>query len=198
MRSRSRLRPSQHRVGVAKTDSYPEPVMDLALSFLAIVGLRLVDVSLGTLRIMLLMKGSRWRSGLIGFFESLTWVTAASIVLRDLDDPVRMVAFAFGFAAGTVLGVSIERLLAIGTTVVHAVSAGRTASPAEALRSAGYRVTVLGGEGRDGEVQMAFTVVPRRRSGAVLDIVHRADPAAFVTIEDVRAAPLRAATAVRK
>lgn len=172
--------------------------MDTVLSALAIVGLRLVDVSLGTLRIMLLTRGSRWRSGIIGFFESLTWVTAASIVLRDLDDPVRMVAFAFGFAAGTVLGVSLERWLAIGTSVVHAVSPAETATAADALRAAGYRVTVLGGEGRDGEVRMAFTVVPRRRSRQVLDIVHRADPSAFVTIEDVRATPLRGATAVRK
>jgi uncharacterized protein YebE (UPF0316 family) len=172
--------------------------MDTVLGFLAIVGLRLIDVSLGTLRIMLLTRGSRWRSGLIGFFESLTWVTAASIVLRDLDDPVRMVAFAFGFAAGTVLGASIERILAIGTAVVHAVSPGDTAAGAEALRAAGYRVTVLGGEGRDGAVRMAFTVVPRRRSRDVLDIVSRADPTAFVTVEDVRAAPLRTATAVRK
>ena len=151
--------------------------MDAVLSFLAIVGLRLVDVSLGTLRIMLLTRGSRWRSGLIGFFESLTWVTAASIVLRELDDPVRMVAFAFGFAAGTVLGASLERLLAIGTTVVHAVSSG-DGGTADALRAAGYRVTVLGGEGRDGEVRMAFTVVPRRRSRDVLSIVRRADPTA--------------------
>ncbi len=172
--------------------------MDVVLSFMAIVGLRLVDVSLGTLRIMLLTRGSRWRSGLIGFFESLTWVTAASIVLRDLDDPVRMVAFATGFAAGTVLGASLERLLAIGTTIVHAVSPGNDAATADALRAAGYRVTVLGGEGRDGEVRMAFTVVPRRRSREVLSIVHRVDPSAFVTIEDVRATPLRAASAVRK
>jgi uncharacterized protein YebE (UPF0316 family) len=172
--------------------------METVIGFLAIVGLRLIDVSLGTLRIMLLTRGSRWRSGLIGFFESLTWVTAASIVLRDLNDPVRMVAFAVGFAAGTVLGASLERLLAIGTTVVHAVSPGTTAAAADALRDAGYRVTVLGGEGRDGEIRMAFTVVPRRQARQVLSIVHRSDPAAFVTVEDVRSAPLRAATAVRK
>ena len=172
--------------------------METLLGFFAIVGLRLVDVSLGTLRIILLTRGSRWRSGAIGFFESLTWVTAASIVLRDLDDPLRMIAFAFGFAAGTVLGASLERVLAIGTAVVHAVSPGTGASTAEALRAAGFRVTVLDGEGRDGEVRMAFTVVPRRRSREVLDIVRRADPGAFVTVEDVRAATRRAAIAVRK
>jgi uncharacterized protein YebE (UPF0316 family) len=172
--------------------------MDALLGFFAIVGLRLVDVSLGTLRIMLLTRGSRWRSGAIGFFESLTWVTAASIVLRDLDDPLRMIAFALGFAAGTVLGVSLERLLAVGTAVVHAVSPGASTATAEALRAAGFRVTVMEGEGRDGQVRLAFTVVPRRRSREVLDIVHRADPGAFVTVEDVRTATLRAATAVRK
>jgi uncharacterized protein YebE (UPF0316 family) len=174
--------------------------MTIVLDILLIIGLRLIDVSLGTLRIMLLTRGSRWRSSLIGFFESLTWVTAATIVLRDLDDPVRMVAFAFGFAAGTFLGASVERAIAVGSAVVHIVGPVGSPSTAFDLRAAGFGATVLNGEGMDGDVRMTFTVVPRRRVREVMDIVRRVNPAAFISVQDVRTtdtAP-RAATAVRK
>jgi len=174
--------------------------MTIVLDVLLIVGLRLIDVSLGTLRIMLLTRGSRWRAGFIGFFESLTWVMAAGLVLSELDDPVRMVAFAFGFGAGTFLGASLERLLAVGNAVVHIVAPVDSPPTAFELREAGFGATVLNGEGMDGDVRMTFTVVPRRRVKEVLAVARRANPQAFVTVEDVRAAETapRAATAVRK
>jgi uncharacterized protein YebE (UPF0316 family) len=174
--------------------------MTIVLDVLLIVGLRLIDVSLGTLRIMLLTRGSRWRAGAIGFFESLTWVMAAGLVLSELDDPVRMVAFAFGFGAGTFLGASLERLLAVGNAVVHIVAPVDSPPAAFELRRSGFGATVLNGEGMDGEVRMTFTVVPRRRVKEVLAAVRRANPQAFVTVEDVRTAETapRTATAVRK
>jgi uncharacterized protein YebE (UPF0316 family) len=174
--------------------------MDLFLSALLIFGLRLVDVSLGTLRIVLLTRGHAWKAGGIGVLESLTWVFAVSQVLRNLDDPVRMVAFAAGFGAGTMLGVMVERWLAMGTSIVRIVAPIETPQATDALREAGYRVTVLNGEGLYGDVRLALTVVPRRRMREVLAIVYGINPAAFVTFEQVRTPPggYREATSVRK
>lgn len=176
------------------------PAMDLFLSALMIFSLRLVDVSLGTIRIVLLTRGEAWKAGLIGFVESMTWVFAASQVLRNLDDPVRMVGFAAGFGAGTFLGVLIERWLAMGSRIVRVIAPIGSPQAADALRAAGYAVTVLNGEGLHGDVRLAFTVVPRRRLKEVLAIVEEINPEAFVTFEQVRLAPTgyRAATSVRK
>jgi uncharacterized protein YebE (UPF0316 family) len=174
--------------------------MDLFLAALLIFSLRLVDVSLGTIRIVLLTRGEAWKAGAVGFFESMTWVFAVSQVLRDLDDPVRMVGFAAGFAAGTFLGVLIERWLAMGNRIVRVIAPVDTPQAADALRAAGYAVTVLNGEGLSGDVRLAFTVVPRRRLKEVLRIIETVNPKAFVTFEQIRLAPgaYRAATSVRK
>lgn len=174
--------------------------MDLFLSALLIFGLRLVDVSLGTFRIVLLTRGEGWKAGLIGFVESLTWVFAVSQVLRDLDDPVRMLGFAAGFGAGTLLGVAMERWLAMGTRIVRVIAPVDTPQAADALRAAGYAVTVLNGEGLQGDVRLAFSVVPRRKLKEVLAIVEEINPQAFVTFEQVRLAPggYRSSTSVRK
>ena len=174
--------------------------MDLFLSALLIFGLRLVDVSLGTLRIVLLTRGHGLKAGAIGFAESLTWVFAVSQVLRNLDDPVRMVAFAAGFGAGTLLGVVVEGWLAMGTSIVRVVAPVETPQAAAELREAGFGVTVLNGEGGYGDVRLSLTVVPRRRLREVLGIVYGVNPGAFVTFEQVRTPPVayRKATAVRK
>ncbi len=174
--------------------------MDIFLSALLIFGLRLVDVSLGTMRIVLLTRGEGWKAGLVGFLECLTWVVAASQVLRNLDDPVRMIAFAAGFGAGTLLGVTIERWLAMGTSIVRIVAPVESPQSAVPLREAGFGVTVLNGEGLQGDVRLALTVVPRKRLREALRIVYRANPAAFVTIQQVKVARTgyRSATAVRK
>lgn len=172
--------------------------MSVFLNVLFIISLRLVDVPLGTLRIMLLTRGSRWRSGLVGFFESLTWVTAASIVLRELDDPVRMVAFAAGFGLGTILGVSLERWLAPGTAVVQVMAPIASPEVATAMRAEGFAVTTLNGEGRDGDVRLSLSVVPRRQLRRVLGIVRSINREAFTTIEDVYMPRWPRASAVRK
>jgi uncharacterized protein YebE (UPF0316 family) len=175
--------------------------MELALSALGIFLLRIGDVSIASVRIVTLMRGRIGLAALLGFFESLLWVSAAAIVFSNLDNPIRIVAFAAGFAAGTLLGGHIERWLALGTAFIRIVAPVETPSVANALRSNGFPVTVVNAEGRDGEVRVTFLVLPRRRIKTALGIVHDTNPAAFVTVEDIRIAEVarrQGANAVRK
>lgn len=159
--------------------------MQLLLSALLIFFLRLLDVSLGAIRIVNLVRGRRGLAGLLGFFESLVWVLAASQVFANLDDPARLVAFAAGFGAGTVLGGTIERWMALGKSVLRVITPVDGPPVAPSLRAAGFGVTVVNAEGRDGPVRLAFTVIPRRRHAEALDIVRAVNGEAFVTLEDV-------------
>lgn len=157
--------------------------MSLVLSALLIFGLRIVDVSLGTLRIGFLVRGERRLAGLFGFFESLIWLIAAAQVLSNLDSPLKFVAYAAGYAAGTMLGVSIERWLAIGETIMRVVAPVDSPAVEENLRNAGFYVTVLNARGRDGDVSVSFSVLPRKRIQEALKIVGAANSQAFVTFE---------------
>lgn len=157
--------------------------MDLVLSALLIFSMRVVDVSFGTLRIVTLVQGRRLAAGGLGFVESLMWVLAASQVIGNLDDPIRIVGYAGGFAAGTVLGSSIERWIGMGTTLVRVVADVDAPPVADRLRNLGFGCTVLNAEGIDGPVRLTFTVVPRRRVKEVLGQVRATNPDAFVTIE---------------
>jgi uncharacterized protein YebE (UPF0316 family) len=168
--------------------------MDFALPLLAIFLLRIVDVSIASVRIVTLMRGRIGMAAILGFFESAVWVSAAAIVFTNLDHPVRIVAFAGGFAAGTLLGGNIERWLAMGTSLVRVVTTAEPDYPprvAAALREAGFPVTVLNAEGRDGEVRVTFMVLPRRKVKQALAIVASVNPQAFTTVEDIHVAEMQ-------
>jgi uncharacterized protein YebE (UPF0316 family) len=159
--------------------------VNLAWSLPLIIALRLVDVSLGTVRIIMLSRRYRLLPAVIGFFEVFTWLVAATMVFSNLNSPPRMLAYAGGFGLGTFLGATLESWLAVGNTMMRVVSPITSPQVAEALRRVGFAVTVVNADGRDGEVRLAFTIIPRRRTREALNIVHDLDPAAFVTLQDI-------------
>ena len=137
--------------------------MFVILTVLGIIALRLVDVSLGALRIQYLVRGRRSLAGVLGFFESLTWVLAAAIVLGDLDQWYKVAAYAGGFGLGTSLGSTLDTWIASGQVFVRIMAPIDTPSVGDSLRDQGFAATVLNGEGYDGEVRLTLTAIPRRR-----------------------------------
>lgn len=158
------------------------------LGALVIVALRVADVALGTLRIAMLVRGRRTLAGVLSFFEALVWLLAAAQVLTNLDSPIQFVAYAGGYALGTALGVSLERWIAIGDTLLRVVAPVGSDRSASALRDAGFVVTELNARGRDGDVRVSLTVIPRRRTNEALRIVESVNPEAFVTFENTNPA----------
>ena|SRR3990170_4813297 len=156
---------------------------------LVIFGLRVADMSLDTLRVLFVVRGRRAAVWFLGFSQSAIWVAAITIVLGHLDNPWNLLAYAAGFATGTLLGMLIEERLALGHGHVRVISSLQGPALAEALRASGHAVTELIGRGRDGAVSVLSASVRRRELDRLLRLVSGVDPSAFVTVEEVR--PLR-------
>ena len=157
--------------------------MELIFSALIIFSLRLADQSLGTMRALLVAKNKPIYAALIGLVESAIWIVAISQVIKDIYDPVLIAAYASGFAAGTILGSYIERIVGVGNIVVRVFSPSNTPSVAEALRENGHGVTVIDGEGKDGSVKIYWCVISRRKLKSVLKMIEEINPTAYVTID---------------
>jgi uncharacterized protein YebE (UPF0316 family) len=151
---------------------------------LVIFGLRVVDVSLDTMRVLSAVRGSRWVAAGLGFFQAMIWLIVAGNAIRHLDSIWHIFGYAAGFATGTLAGVSIESALAYGVATVRVVSREAGVEIAQALRDRGYGVTEFGGQGRDGRVEILNSVVQRQDLAEVMRIVDRWDPGAFVTVEE--------------
>jgi uncharacterized protein YebE (UPF0316 family) len=154
---------------------------------LVIFGLRIVDVSLDTLRVLSAVRGHRWVAAGLGFFQALVWIVVVGNAIKYLGSVWHILGYAGGFGAGTLVGVSIEHALAYGLATVRVVSREGGVEIAQALRERGYGVTEMGGQGRDGRVEIVDSVVQRQDLAEVMRIVNRWDPAAFVTVEEPKA-----------
>jgi uncharacterized protein YebE (UPF0316 family) len=142
---------------------------------------------MATTRMLLAMRNARLAVPVIGFFEVMIWIFAVGSAIRNLDSPLHVLGYAGGFAAGNVVGLWLEEKLAMGLASIQIVSRFGGVELAEALREQGYGVTQFAGQGRDGKVEVAHTVVRRRHIEDVLRVVDRWNPEAFVSVEEPRA-----------
>lgn len=145
---------------------------------------RIADVSLGTLRHVMIIRRKKLYAVCIAFFEALIWVFAVSKVLTAMTDPVTSIAFALGFATGTFVGMTIEGFFKIGDQALRIFSLHGDAI-SEYLRNQGFRVTVFEGKGRDGGVKMIFMQVKRRTVKKIFDYARKIDPVCFMVVDDI-------------
>jgi len=151
-----------------------------------IFGLRIVDVTLATLRMLLIMRNQRLLVPFIGFFEALIWVLAVGLAIQNLHSPWHVLGYAGGFACGTLVGLWFEGKLALGLAAVRIISRAEGAEVAKALRDQGFGVTGFSGYGREGRVELLLTLVKRRQVGRVMDTVEALDSDAFISVEEPR------------
>lgn len=171
----------------------PDGVTLAGLIFLA----RVMDVSLGTFRHAMIIRGKRVHAFCLAFVESLIWVYAVSKVLANISGPMTALAFAAGFATGTYVGITIEKFFKIGEQIVRVFSV-RGDEIAGVLRETGFRVTITDGRGRDGPVNILFVQVKRRQTARVLKTARTVDPSCYVVVDDISEATYGGNLSVRK
>ena len=164
--------------------------MTLFFSALLIFVLRLIDQSLTTVRALVVTKNPVL-GAFIGLVESAIWILAVSQVIKDINDPVLIAAYAFGFAGGTLLGIQLEKFIGIGSAVVRVFSPSKSARVAKNLRKKGFMVTEINAKGRDGAVTISWCIVPRRKLSKVLSIIKSVNPDAYVTTDLANPTSLR-------
>lgn len=151
---------------------------------LLIFVMRICDVSLATVRMLLIMRNAKLWAPLIGFFEVLIWLVAAGTAIQHLDSPLHLLGYAAGFGAGNLVGIWLEERLAIGFASVQVFAPVQGPELAAALRAFGHGVTELQGKGREGPVEVILSVIKRRDLPTVRGIINDLAPQSFVSIEE--------------
>ncbi len=147
---------------------------------------RILDVSIGTLRIMFISKGYKGKASLLGFVEVLIWIFIVAQIFQNLDNWLNYVAFAGGFAAGNYIGMLIEEKMKMGLQIFRIITNKDSEVLFNKLKEADFRVTLVDGEGKLGPVKVIFTVAPRRRWQELTEMIKLYAPNSFYSVEDVR------------
>lgn len=155
------------------------------MDVLIIFSLQVVYVTINTVRLILLLRGNRYPAAAISVVEVMLWVYALGLVVSQLDDVVRLLAYALGFGTGLIVGSLLEEKLAMGYTTVQVVAQAPSRLP-ELFRGAGFGVTSWHGQGRDGRREVLLVVARRRRAGELFRLLEEHEPKAFALLMEPR------------
>jgi len=151
--------------------------------------LRVINMSLDTLRIRMMARGQKPLAFVFGVIETLIYLYTLSSVIQNLDNWINILAYSLGFGVGSIVGMMVDERLAVGYVHLRVISPNRGALIAETLRGEGFAVTEFSGRGRDGTVSMLSVSVKRKHSRKARELVESLDDFAFITAEDLT--PLR-------
>lgn len=147
---------------------------------------RIVEVSIGTIRIVIITKGERKLGSVLAFVEVALWAVLAGSVLSSITEyPHRIIAYAFGFAAGNYLGSILEEKIGIGLSQMQVVLLEKdSAEVTEALRDAGFAVTQVKAQGKTDPRELLILYVPRKRIKECTQLIRTVQENAVITITD--------------
>lgn len=147
---------------------------------------RVLNMALDTVRMLTVVRGMRTITWILGVFQTALFVIALGSVINDLDNPLNIAAYSFGFATGNVIGMMIEKRLAFGYVNINIVSPTNGKEIAEKLREKGHAVTEIPARGKDGAVGILECSVQRKFAQEVQKITLDCDSKAFITSRDIQ------------
>lgn len=150
---------------------------------------KIIEVTVATVRMVLINRGERVKGTMIAFFDILLWLVITGTVLDGFqDDPLRMLVFAVAFAVGNYLGSWLEEKLAFGLSSIEIIvpTSLKSKKLATILRDNGFGVTVVKGEGRDGKRDLLKLYLKRNQVEKVKQLINLNYKEAIFVVNDSR------------
>lgn len=159
--------------------------MDIWLPLIILVA-RIVETSMETIRLIYVGKGHKYLASGIGTAKIGIWVLSTGLVLTNLDNIPAILAYMAGYGIGTLLGMTIESWIGLGSVVVRIFCTRDPEGLIHQLGSLGYGTTRINGSGQFvPAVAVLLSIVPRTKLGPMLSVLKRDYPQALFTIEEV-------------
>lgn len=147
---------------------------------------RVLDVSIGTIRILFISRGMKIVAPLLGFIEVTIWIIAIKNILLNVDGVWGIIAYSGGFAFGTFTGMLIDDKLSMGKVMIRVIARNQRTELIEILKNLCKKVTWTPATGKNGRVVIIFAIVKKKELKNLVKEISKVSPKAFYTIEDVR------------
>ena len=142
---------------------------------------KVLDVTMGTFRVQMIVQRKKLISGVLGFFEVLIFILIVSKVIQDIGNWFNVIAYCAGFAIGNIVGIYISEKISKEIISVGIISKIKWQKIEEKLRDEGFGITRNVGYGKDGEVQILRVICERNYFPKVREISLEHDRKAFIT-----------------
>jgi uncharacterized protein YebE (UPF0316 family) len=152
---------------------------------------KIIEVTISTLRIVLISRGERMVGSFAALFEITIWIMVTGTVLVNFQhDLIKVLVFAVAFATGNYFGSWLEEKLAFGLCSLHVIvqEIESIDNLVCCLRAENFGVTILNGRGKDGDRKLLIVSLRRKRINQAIRIIEENSSNAFVTACDVKIA----------
>ena len=161
----------------------------LILTCLKIFAARIVDVSLGTLRTVFVVKGKTIEPFLVAFVEVIIWFLIAREALNTDGNMILIaISYAGGYATGTLIGAKLSKLLVKGVVGVQVVVKEKSDDLINDLRNRGYAVSIIelknDYEGKNKD--MLYIGVNNNKLKELTNIIKEFDNNAFIVVNETK------------
>lgn len=148
---------------------------------------KITEVSISTLRIILINKGQRNIGFLLAAIEITLWIVIVSNVITELT-LMKGLMYGFGFSVGVYLGSLIENKLAIGNILIQAIVPDHAGENiANTLRENGFGVTTMDAQGKVQTRKVLLVYAKRKSTISASKIITEIEPEAMIISHESRA-----------
>lgn len=161
--------------------------MELLLLCIKIFCVRIIDVSLGTFRTIITVKGKSLYASIIGFIEIFVWFIIVREALNtDVDSIWIAISYSLGFSTGTYIGSIISNSFIKSTFSFEIITSNYKI--VDILREEGYAVTVLDVKGKDDKKDkyMLLLEIGNNMLDDLKRTVQRLDKESFIIVTETK------------
>ena len=154
---------------------------------LKIFFVRILDVSLGTIRTMFVVRGKKLISSMIGFFEILVWFLVVKEALQTESNSIFIaISYSLVFATGNYIGALLSDKLITGNVSVQVFTNNNNLE--KILREHGYGVSsvVYTGYEEEAHKHMLFINVDKKKEKALRELIKKNDKEAFIIVNETK------------
>lgn len=161
--------------------------MELLFLCLKVFFARILDVSMGTFRTIITVKGKTFYASVVGFIEVLIWFLIVKEVLNTDNNSIWLaVSYSLGFATGTYLGGILSKKFISGNLTVQIITSNAS-ELVDTLRNEGYAVTVIDVKGKEEtEKFMLFIEINSKNLTHLQKVVKQIDHSAFMVVNETK------------
>lgn len=163
--------------------------MELLILCIKIFCVRILDVSLGTVRTIVTVKGKTAIAAIIGFIEVLIWFLIVKEALNTDETSIFVaLSYAGGYATGTLVGGILSNKFVSGNLGVQIILSKRDDVIINEIRLAGYAVSVLDVKGKNEEETkyMLFIEINKKKFTALKKLIKKLDEKAFMVVNETK------------
>lgn len=159
--------------------------MSLVFLCVKIFFARILDVSIGTVRTMIMVRGKMYVTAALAFIEVMIWfMVAREALVTDMNSIFIPISYSLGYATGTFIGTYIANNFIRNIIGVEIIVTKNQLELIKAIKKSGFAVSVIDLKGNKNGFLLCQ--INSKKEQKLINIVKKYDPNAFIIVNDTK------------